>query len=302
MAWSLRGSPKTVKITNKFAREWSELPEIREDRPLSERRLVVYRKTWEASAFRPVSWAKAWCAELEDWFRVNGKHTSTLFSNLDLSKGQDLYAVVEEYDCDTLEDVVHLYSTFDSNMQVRNQSDINKMFAASIPELKEFDSKTINLLVGGLSYWKFPGATGATNSATRTSADKAEVLFDEVEFCLWANRLLSEGGVKHCQHLRRVPVVGAIRSCWNKSKSAALEFWKAVRDETGERPDCPDRTLAKWLTIMKVKNGAHGDVPARYKVFPREFYVKCLLGWNAWRKGEKTNLKYYPGAKLPIAI
>ena len=31
----------------------------------------------------------------------------------------------------------------------------------------------------------------------------------------------------------------------------------------------------------------------------REFYVKCIHAWNAWRRNETTNLNYYADADVP---
>jgi hypothetical protein len=34
-------------------------------------------------------------------------------------------------------------------------------------------------------------------------------------------------------------------------------------------------------------------------VSDREFYVKCLHAWNAWRRGEETSMPYYPDKPAP---
>lgn len=297
MAWRPRSKPVTKVVTQKFAKEWSEMDEIRSDRPLSERRLAVYKRVLEAGEFRPVTWAKVYVTEMDQYYRVNGKHTSTVFANVDLTDKQEVIAVIEDYEADTVEDAVRLYSTFDSQSQVRNQSDINRMFAASIPELKDFEARLVNLCVGALNYWKSPGMTGPIDKENATSADKAEVLFDEIEFCTWVKAILPHRGTAY--HMWRVPVVAAMRGTWGKSQKAATEFWTAVRDETGTKPDMPDRKLAKFLYQTTSSVGNTSKAPQRFRIQTREYYVKCIHAWNAWRKSETTNLNYYATAKIP---
>lgn len=298
--WKSRNKPKTVIVTKKVAEEWNALEEIREDRPLSERRLQVYRKVLAAGEFRPVTWAKVYVKEMDQYYRVNGKHTSTVFSTTDLSKCQEVIAVIEDYEADTIEDAAKLYATFDSNIQVRNQGDINRMFAATIPELKDMSSHDVNLYVASINYFRSPGPN-ATADRGLTAADKAEVLFEEIEFIQWCHALIGsgDGNTGKSQHMRRAPVVAAMRGCYGKNQKAALEFWTLVRDESAPKNSTPDRKLAKWLTIMRVRVGAKSNTPTRYRVFAREFYVKCIHAWNAWRKNETTNLQYYQAAKIP---
>ena len=303
MAWELKGMPKTVRVTTKIARDWSEMPAVQTDRPLSERRLQAYRRMVEIKGFRPVTWAKAYCKETDSTSRINGKHTSTLFATLDLEK-YELLAVIEEYVCDTLEDLAKLYSTYDSRLQTRTAGDVNRSFSAVIPELADMPADFINNTVAGLAWWATPLAVNKT-----TAAERAERLFDEVGFVLWLAELFhvgdkSRGGDRMpTRHLSRAPVIGAIRACYEKSQRGAAEFWTAVRDETGPRPNTPDRKLARYLTQMSVAIGsASADKPARFKATQREFYAKCLTAWNAWRRGDTTDLKYYPDKKLPAAI
>lgn len=297
MGWQLKTNPKTVRITKKLAAEWADMEAVGTDRPLSESRLAVYRKMLAEGAFRPVAWAKVYIKELGGWYRVNGKHTSTLFSTADTPDGLEVYAVIEEYECETVQEAVDLYATFDSKVQSRNSTDINRQFASVIPELKGMEVKTVNLLVGALNY------TPASDSASRTVAEKAEQLFDNVPKCVWLVDVLGSRGKGQAvgfNPLWRVPVAAAMFKTYDKSQKAATDFWMAVRDETGAKPDLPDRKLAKWLNSMRLVTGSYHGTPQRFRTLPREFYVKCITAWNAWRAGEKTELKYFAGAKLPV--
>ncbi len=293
MGWELKGKPSTLRVTARLAKEYAEMEAAHVDRPLSERRLQVYRKVRAQGGFRPVTWAKAWCEETKQFYRVNGKHTSTLFSDGD--NPENLFVTIEEYNCDTLEDVAKLYATFDSQAQTRTTGDINRSFAAVIPELAEYDSRVLNLCVSALNF-----STTDAEHVRGTPAERAEALFDNVEICTWVKELIGDRN-KH-SHLHRVPVVAAMIACYRKSKSAATQFWTAVRDETGTRPDLPDRRLAKFLSTTKADGGAGAPrVASRFRITAREYCVRSVRYWNAWRKGETVDTKYGPTHKVPLA-
>lgn len=301
--WNLKGTPKTFRVTTKLATEFAEMDAVNIDRPLSERRLQVYERMVRAGGFRPVTWAKAYCLETDQHYRVNGKHTSTLLSRLDLKAVPDQHVIIEEYDCETLADVAQLYATYDSKTMTRTAGDINHSFAVTIPEMKDMERGVVNLLVAALDYEQNPSTNyGGGTAAGKTAAEKAEALFDNVEVCQWVTQIVPSrgGGSKH-SHLCRTPVVAAMMGTWRKSRADATKFWLAVTNETGPSPTLPDRKLARWLLQMKVGGGGRGgsDTPKRFKALPKEFYVKCVHAWNAWRKDETTNLQYYADKPIP---
>jgi hypothetical protein len=293
--WSVLTPPRTVLVTRALAIEFAEMESPPHDRPLSERRLMVYRRALANGGFRPVSWATCWCDETGQTYRVNGKHTSTMLSGLD--EIPEFYAVIESYTAESLEDVAKLYGTFDSRSQVRTASDINRTFAASVPELATIQPRTINVIVSGISYHRWQDQYGSV-----PTAERAELLLDHVDFALWVHGLIGNSHTKDARSLARVPVVGAMLSTWSKSRKDSTAFWESVRDETGESPSLPDRKLAKWLSTVNVNNGVGAAAANSRKSQPREFYVKCIHAWNAWRKDQSSDLKYYAQAKVPVAI
>lgn len=297
--WNLKNAPKSHRVTNKLASEFAEMEAVNIDRPLSERRLQVYERMVRAGGFRPVTWAKAYCLETDQWYRVNGKHTSTLYSRLNLKEVPEQTVIVEEYDCETLSDVAQLYATFDSKTMTRTAGDINHSFAVTIPELKDIERGLINLLVAALDYEETPSLSGSSGSG-KTAAEKAEKLFDNVEVCQWVVSLIpNRGGSGKVGPLCRAPVVAAMIGTYRKAKADATRFWLAVINETGTSPTMPDRKLAKWLGTMRVNHGSRSTTPLRFKAQAKEFYVKCIHAWNAWRKDEATNLQYHTDKPIP---
>ncbi len=261
-----------------------------DDRPMSELRLRVYEKLVKEGDFRPVTWASAYCKETGATYRVNGKHTSTLFSGLEPLP--ELYAVVEVYECEELRDVARLYSTFDSKMQSRTVADINRSFASCVPQLAEVDSRTINTCTPAIWYSRLQDGYGHIQPQER-----AEALLENWNFVVWVFELLghNNSGLKSC--LKRMPVVAAMFSTYQKHPNLAEKFWTAVRDETGEKPTDPDRKLSRFLLTSGL---IRQDRASRKLIVPaREFFVKCLHSWNAWREGQPTSLAYHANAPVP---
>lgn len=291
--WSLKGKPSTQRVTRALAREFAEMDAAPHDRPLSERRLMVYQKIFAAGGFRPVTWARAHCAETGGTYRVNGKHTSVLLSGLE--RLPEFYVTLEDYDCESLEDVARLYATFDSGQMMRTARDIYLSFAATATELAEASSQTIVMAAAGMAY-----QVHQDNISRTQPAERAELLLEHPEFVVWLQSIFlpaERNGEIKPRHIQRQPVVAAMFASWQKSHSAASLFWPAVRDETGPTPSLPDRKLARYLLTVGVRAG-RGASRAK-SAGPREMYVKCLHAWNAWRKGENTNLQYHANADVP---
>jgi hypothetical protein len=126
-------------------------------------------------------------------------------------------------------------------------------------------------------------------------------MLEHPEFVVWLSGILTAGregeNRQRAKHLNRQPVAAAMFATYQRSQSASLEFWTAVRDETDTAPTMPTRKLARYLLTVGVDSGS-GASRIR-TVPPREMYVKCLHAWNAWRKGETTNLNYYPDKEVP---
>ncbi len=295
MAWTLIEKPKTIKATRSIAKEFAEMDSVPGDRPLSERRLNIYRKMFKDGTFRPVTWAKCYCEETDTTYRINGKHTSIMLSSLE--ELPEFYITLEFYSTPTLEDVSRLYSTFDSRLGSRTASDINRSFAGSVPEFKDIPARIFSTVVSGVGYAKWQETYW-----TKTATERAEILLDEVDFVVWVASMVTGEGASHSTHITRAPVVAAMFQTWNKSHRDAVVFWTAVRDETGAKPSLPDRTLARFLLTTGVDTGLGANRAESKKADRRAFFVKCLHAWNAWRRQTTTDLKYMAAAKIPSVV
>lgn len=298
MGYELVGTPKTEKVTQSLAIKFRDMDPVPHDRPLNPRRLDAYRKMLSAGLFRPVQWATVYCNETQATYRVNGKHTSNLFSEYE-ELPQELHATIENYHCDDLDDVARLYATFDSRTQVRTTNDINRAFAAIDDELSQMPTKIINLCVTAISYGKHGG-----EYAKVPAAERAECLLEDAgkRFVLWVYEVLGGHAGEKSRLLWRGPVVAAMHACYQKSRRDANEFWLAVRDGTGATPKTPDRVLNRFLLSKTVTHGGATSKKASDLAAPREMYVKCLHAWNAWRRDTTTDLKYHAQGKIPAAV
>lgn len=297
MAYELVGSVKVLVLTKEIAIEFRDMDGVPSDRDLSILRMEAYRKIAEAGMFRPLQWATAYCVETGGTYRVNGKHTSTLFSQDGVKIPKGLVAIVEHFKCDTLEDLAKLYSTYDSRLVTRTTNDINKSFAAIDEDLADLPVAIVSLCVTGIAYSKY-----GSGYASKPAAERAECLFDprNKQFVRWVAEMV----VGHdSRHIKRGPVVAAMYETWVKSHRAAQEFWLAVRDHSGASPSLPDRKLGKYLLTRTVNTGNGGRKHmGNSAASPREINAKCIHAWNAWRKGTTTDLKYHAQAKIPSVV
>lgn len=295
--WKL-ASMRTTKVTLKLAVEFDEMTAIGHERPLRESRLQVYERMVRAETFRPITWSSAFCAENGETYRVNGQHTARLFRSL-VSEFADQVVTIERYDCDTLDDVGRLWSTFDSAESARRASEINAAFASTVDELKLVPRRVIDNCVMGMAGYKTAGVFQGPGYGT--PPERAEALLEHTDFVMWVNLLLTGKDIgSKSQHLQRGGVVASMFGSWLKAKKPATEFWTAVRDETGAKPTCADRQLARWLLTTIVRPSTAGSVPRKKMADAREMFARCTYMWNAWRNGaEVKQIKYLPAVKIP---
>jgi hypothetical protein len=299
MPWELIDS-KVQEMTKSLIREFSEMEPAPADRILSERRLQVYERLVRSMQFRPCVWAKVVCEETDTTYRVNGKHTAVLFSRL-FDEFPDQQVVVEFYKCQTLEDVGRLYGTFDSSIVSRSSSDINKAFAATIQELANVPRKILDRCATGISIGLSGCSFHAGTSGIGTPPERAERLLEFPDFVLWVESMISDP--TKFGHLCRVGVVAAMFSTYQKCKKDASIFWAAVREENGDKPNDPDRQLARWLLTTSVRSSSEGNIPKSRRADAREMYVRCIHCWNAWRRGEDLKIiKYHATLKPPALV
>jgi hypothetical protein len=204
----------------------------------------------------------------------------------------DLFAVVERYEADTLEDVASLYSTFDNMKSIRRRSDINKAFAAAHPDLAEVSSRVIDCCVSGIAYsmWE-------DSYPSHDAEECASLLIQHPQFVMWVFLLL-RGDSRKNKHLMRKSVVAAMFKTFQRSQKHSDEFWTLVRDESHPKNTHPSRKLARHLLTHATR---HRDLVSADCDSWRGMYVRCIHAWNAYRSNTQTSLQYYDKKPTPAA-
>jgi hypothetical protein len=291
MSWKMTGEPKTRKLTRSLAEEFTGMTPAPGDRPINATRSAVLKRAFDTKQFRTAEWAVAYCEATKQKYRVNGKHTSTILSQTNGDFPKNLSVIVEEYHCDTLDDVAALYATFDTRVSARTTGDINHIYAGIVPELSEVTGKEINTVISGISF-----AIWETAYSSHPVEERAQLIVAHADFGLWFSNLLKGHPNSARNTLTRVAVAAAMFRTWTKSKVAASDFWGAVRDESDTKPSDPTRKLAKFLTSVRL---ASRSTFKSTSVSSREIFVKSIHAWNAWRDNTATDMKYYPASKTP---
>lgn len=297
MGWKLIEKPNVVRATNALATKFMGMEPVPNDRPLSGARKKILRNAIIEGRFRTCEWAEVFCKETGKTYRVNGKHTSTIISEMNGEAPKDLCIIHEKYEADKLSDIANLYATFDVRASNRTTNDINAAYAASVPELAQLPKRIINVSVTGMSYSERSCKSGGNHHGSALPEERAQKLLIYPEFPVFVNRIVSKPD--SCRHILRGPVVAAMKSTWDKNKTAASEFWQLVRDESHPSNKDATRTLAKFLNRARVRSNARSVDESISEVM---MYVKCLHAWNAWRKGEATTLQYHADKPVPALV
>jgi hypothetical protein len=292
MSWSLMSKPQVVRSTRKLAEHFATMTPCPHDRPRKPRIDAMLQKAIEENQFRSCVWASAKCKETGETYRVNGKHTSFALHESNGHLTEWPYVQVEEYTCDTMQDVADLYCTFDPSRSGRSSADVNRIFLATNSELSEVSSRHFAAATTGIAFAAWESSYGHHDARER-----AMLALSYPGFVLWYDGHLHDKDGLFM--FLRGGVVAAMFRSWQKSQKDATTFWQAVREGSGAKPSDPDRKLRDFL--MRVTPSAR-PVPGRVRVDMREFFIKSLHAWNAWRRGENSDLKYYANAKTPAAV
>lgn len=283
---------KVVRATPALIEEFSTMTMAKQDRPLKPQLLASLRAKVLKGEFLSTTWAAAKCNQDGRTYRVNGKHTSTLFSQMngELPKGTEV--TLERYECDTLEDVAALYARFDPRGSVRSHGDINRIYQSTCEELEGVQTKIFTNCVTAIAY-----AENETAYSSVPAEVRASNAVKHKDFVLWVQDLFG-GESKEARHLLRSPVIAAIWKTYNKNKEAAGKFWKLVKTGDG-LPGCPTRKLERLLLSSSISMGRGATHRKQVSLGQREMYVKCIHAWNAWRTNKATDLKYHADAATP---
>lgn len=275
--------PKLNKISAGLARKFRDLERYPNDRPLTSGRCDMIREAIRAGLFRGSEWVSAKCLENNQTYRINGKHTSNVICELYEAREEfaEFYQLVREYECKTMADVAHLFSSFDPRGSARSKIDVVRGFASTEESTAGLPPRMLSLVTTGLAFSVWERAYNR-----QSPTEQGLLLLQHTDFSGWVTELLHNK--KGAEHLRRMPVVAAMARTWTRDADEALEFWTKLRDDCDDPKDSPIRRLYKFLLTRKI--GAVKD--ASESVSNREVFVRCLLAWNEARGEEHVGYKH----------
>lgn len=298
MPWREKEKLKSVKPTKALADEYAHAGKnsptglLAFDRPFKRWRTNAYKKMMELNQFRPCRWAKCFCHEDGNWWRVDGQHTSVAVWELFEQGGwtPSFTVILETYEADTLADVRKLWQTFNTRNSARDISDINNSFAGLDPKLAGVAKGSINTLVAGMSLSEWDPYYSNKSDAF----ERAEMLLEHAPFTHWYVDIIQNGSTKARQRkVEKAPVVAAMFDTWRKFPKEATKFWELVRDATGIDPLSADRVLSDFLLATRSRRNYYEDLWTDYG--------KCLKAWNAWRGNQTVKeLTFKPKDTLPL--
>jgi len=289
-------SAKTERITTALAKKFRDMqPTPPRDRPLGKGRINFLKNEIDANRFRLPVWAAVYCIATECFHRLNGQHTSTIFCEK-MPAGQLVH--VEYFECDTVDEIAELYSTFDHTNGSRKPSELNQIVAGTRPVLRDVPAATINNSVTGISY-----AIWNDHFSSQMASKRCAVIQENVKFILWLNNILDgyKGVRNFVKPLRRGGVVAAMYKTWQECPDTATAFWRNIRDESAPSDD-PTRDLARWLRGSRCREYIPSSKYTAVGI--RELYCRSILAWNAVCLGGIATdvLRYDPRAKIPAVV
>ena len=220
---------------------------------------------------------------------ANGRHTLYAIK----TTGREQRCLVEVFHCDTDEDYVRLFHSYDTENRKRSFPDSAKAFQMVRKEtLPEVSVTTLNLFRCGTELAMQMRGESLRHKTRYERFDVVTHLVEELEFYLWLD------GQKDCREvLGRASIMAAVVNTYHANKAAARDFWRQVvsnfYDCARENTYYAPRTLNRYLRNAiqtGTETGARKLGTSLAEIVTRKsMYVGCLRAWNAYMDGRALN-------------
>ncbi|MDD5722682.1 MAG: hypothetical protein PHY29_02955 [Syntrophales bacterium] len=274
---------KLVDLTPEMAENLLKINNYPVQRPLRERHLKDIIKAIEEDRFVGGEIATVKCFfDGGGNFLVNGQHQAEAV----VRTGKTVSVVFKKFTVDSSEDLALLWQQFDHHAPRSLANDTHtEAYALGI----QWPERISRLMV-----------TGASLKEGKMDASKQEKVLLLKRYLrageAFAPLLEGDGA----RHLRRGPVVSAMLMTWEKNQEQCREFWSDVRDGENLKRSMAAYKLRDYLLSTNISRGMGARMSRSVTV--REMLSKCIVAWNAYRKGESTALKYFPEKPVPKAV
>ncbi len=258
-------SNKHFNVTLEIAAAHLALTPVGFDCKLKPKKLADLRERVLADHFHHCGWGVIKCKEDGRTYRVNGKTTSTLFSDPTLiqeyhrkyGKEIDIEIACTTWECDTLLDMSAAYAEYDRKTNTRSASDNNRAVAAYVPSLHKAASKLINTCVSAISFGKF----SVKYDRLATPEERAQELPRNDDYCTFVRENYESKDVLPLTRkmFRKYGIFGAMWLTFKEDKDAAQIFWGRVFRGDGTIKTL-ERKLNTYLitTPLKAVKGDNG--------------------------------------------
>lgn len=282
-------SAKAYDITKKLAEEFRDMNEVPGERPFRPARIEALTADIERGRMISFRWSYAKIGS--DKYRLNGKHTSHIFSNgIKIPEGAKPQAFVEVFECDSIDDALVLWSAYDPIISGRNLNDTLSTYISSNEGIKSVKRSVVKAALSGLVFEFFGYSQG---KASINNFSKVHLLDGKEAFIQWLET------VYEAKMFNRAVVVSSMWKMWNINKSDCSKFWTEVQNNSNPNPLSGSRYLRDELYTTTI----HGKTPKRSRLLtPKELHIRCILSWNAWRRNQ--DVKFFrtnPDMKIPDA-
>lgn len=277
-------------LTRELVDQFYNMPQWDGQRPKKQSHIRALDAALQDGRFHSPRWSTGILNGIE---RVaDGQHSCHMLHHANGHFPNELRVIISRYQCDTEKDLADLFSRFDSTISVRTKTDNARAAMCVHPDLRKCNAETISFLLSAV----VSGSCGVGQKVRIDPLDHAQIVHSHHEFVIWAYPLM---GGKH-RLLRRVSVASAVFRTWLKAVDEATAFWRAVIEDDHPDKSHPTRVLHEFLLEAAMSMREPSRRLKRWT--DQAIHVKCIHAWNAFRKGTRTDLKYYANSETPEPV
>lgn len=270
-------SVEVVDMTKDLAIKVAGLQRVPGERKVTNQRISHLEREIDQGVLTTFRWATAEVKGHPGVYRVNGQHTSKIFANGRDPQGK---VVLEHYHCDSFEDLVSLWSRFDSAASSRSKTDVLNTTFQSDEALQDLPVKQSQTAAKAAGIVEF--GFGYTNKVS--NYDKAQAAVKHKDFVIWACQTFKQHG-----SCLRVGVYVAALYTFTESKESASIFWREVQDGSNPSPTSGSRALQRLLLEYSANIG-NGARTGKKQLKWDQMAELCLSAWQSWRQGRQVQL------------
>jgi len=268
-------STETKPVTPELALQFRDMEASPTERDLDPRRVNHLKEKAIAGMLVSFNWATAQLGNRT--LRMNGRHSSTMLTELNGEFPENAIAHIDAYKVDNEEGLALLFRQFDDRKSGRQPIDVSGAYQGLYEPLRGINKQLTKRGVEAVAWWR-----KQIEKAPAPSGDDVYSLMGETglhDFLRWLPTIFN---VK-TKEMEVTAVVAAMYATYNASTTGAHEFWSAVaRNGISYDDNAPATVLDEWLKKLATKVPANADLIST--VGAAQYYQGCIYAWNAYRK------------------